>query len=99
LRTWYGCDNQKAAQGVIRHSTTISIFGVDRIRPGRRNHVEASPETRRGRTDHFNTDRGSQFTGTAFTSALADRGIAISMDGKGAWRDNVFVERLWRSVK
>jgi transposase InsO family protein len=45
------------------------------------------------------TDQGSQFTGSAFTGVLADNGIAISMDGKGAWRDNVFVERLWRSVK
>jgi transposase InsO family protein len=42
----------------------------------------------------FNTDQGSQFTGAAFTGVLADRGITISMDGKGAWRDNVFVERL-----
>ena len=41
----------------------------------------------------------TQFTGTAFTSVLTDNAIAISMDGKGAWRDNVFVERLWRSVK
>jgi putative transposase len=55
--------------------------------------------TRHGKPEIFNTDQGSQFTGTAFTSALADKGIAISMDGKGAWRDNVFVERLWRSVK
>ena len=47
----------------------------------------------------FNTDQGSQFTGAAFTGVLANNGIAISMDGKGAWRDNVFVERLWRSVK
>jgi putative transposase len=47
----------------------------------------------------FNTDQGSQFTAQAFTGLLSDRGIAISMDGKGAWRDNVFVERLWRSVK
>ncbi len=47
----------------------------------------------------FNTDQGSQFTGAAFTGVLAGNGIAISMDGKGAWRDNVFVERLWRSVK
>jgi putative transposase len=47
----------------------------------------------------FNTDQGSQFTSEAFTSVLKERGIAISMDGKGAWRDNVFVERLWRSVK
>ena len=52
-----------------------------------------------GKPDIFNTDQGSQFTGTAFTGVLTDNGIAISMDGKGAWRDNVFVERLWRSVK
>jgi putative transposase len=49
--------------------------------------------------DIFNTDQGSQFTGQAFTGVLSGNGIAISMDGKGAWRDNVFVERLWRSVK
>jgi putative transposase len=54
---------------------------------------------RHGKPDIFNTDQGSQFTGSAFTGVLADNGIAISMDGKGAWRDNVFVERLWRSVK
>jgi putative transposase len=54
---------------------------------------------RYGKPDIFNTDRGSQFTGAAFTGALIKNGIAISMDGKGAWRDNVFVERLWRSVK
>ena len=47
----------------------------------------------------FNTDQGSQFTGTAFTGVLIKNEIAISMDGKGAWRDNVFVERFWRSVK
>jgi putative transposase len=41
----------------------------------------------------------TQFTGTAFTGVLAGHGIAISMDGKGAWRDNVFTERLWRSIK
>ena len=54
---------------------------------------------RHGKPDIFNTDQGSQFTGAAFTGVLADNRIAISMDGKGAWRDNVFVERLWRSVK
>ena len=48
---------------------------------------------------HLGQDQGSQFTGSAFTGVLASNGIAISMDGKGAWRDNVFVERLWRSVK
>jgi len=54
---------------------------------------------RHGRPEIFNTDQGSQFTGQAFTRVLTDNAIAISMDGKGAWRDNVFVERLWRSVK
>lgn len=47
----------------------------------------------------FNTDQGSQFTSAAFTGRLKEEGIRISMDGKGSWRDNVFVERLWRSVK
>ena len=54
---------------------------------------------RHGRPEIFNTDQGSQFTGAAFTGVLAANDIKISMDGKGAWRDNVFVERLWRSVK
>jgi putative transposase len=54
---------------------------------------------RHGKPDIFNTDQGSQFTGAAFTGVLIKNEIAISMDGKGAWRDNVFVERLWRSVK
>ena len=52
-----------------------------------------------GKPESFNTDQGSQFTGAAFTGLLIKNSIAISMDGKGAWRDNVFVERLWRSVK
>jgi putative transposase len=52
-----------------------------------------------GRPEIFNTDQGSQFTNAAFTGLLLENGIAISMDGRGAWRDNVFVERLWRSVK
>lgn len=54
---------------------------------------------RHGRPAIFNTDQGSQFTSAAFTGLLLANGIAISMDGRGAWRDNVFVERLWRSVK
>ena len=52
-----------------------------------------------GRPDIFNTDQGSQFTSAAFTSVLAAHGSAISMDGKGRFMDNIFVERLWRSVK
>jgi putative transposase len=54
---------------------------------------------RYGRPEIFNTDQGSQFTSTDFTELILDHGIRISMDGKGCWRDNVFVERLWRSVK
>jgi putative transposase len=54
---------------------------------------------RHGRPAIFNTDQGSQFTSAAFTGLLLDNTIAISMDGRGSWRDNVFVERLWRSVK
>jgi len=54
---------------------------------------------RHGKPEIFNTDQGSQFTSEAFTGLLLNNRIAISMDGKGAWRDNVFVERLWRSVK
>jgi putative transposase len=54
---------------------------------------------RHGQPEIFNTDQGSQFTSQDFTGLLLDNAIAISMDGRGAWRDNVFVERLWRSVK
>jgi putative transposase len=52
-----------------------------------------------GRPEIFNTDQGSQFTSAAFTGALAAAGVAISMDGRGRWMDNVFIERLWRSLK
>jgi putative transposase len=52
-----------------------------------------------GTPEILNTDYGSQFTGTAFVELVQQHGIQISMDGKGSWRDNVFVERLWRSVK
>ena len=63
--------------------------------------IEALEEAlqRFGTPEIFNTDQGSQFTSEAFTGVLKDQGINISMDGKGRWVDNVFVERLWRSVK
>ena len=63
--------------------------------------VEALEEalSRYGTPAIFNTDQGAQFTSEAFTDVLKDQKIAISMDGKGRWVDNVFVERLWRSVK
>jgi len=63
--------------------------------------VEALTEAlaRYGRPDIFNTDQGSQFTSFDFTGALKDAGIAISMDGRGRCMDNIFMERLWRSLK
>ncbi len=63
--------------------------------------VEALEEAlgRHGKPEIVNTDQGSQFTGAAFIGVLTKHEIKISMDGKAAWRDNVFVERLWRSVK
>lgn len=63
--------------------------------------IEALDEAlaKHGRPDIFNTDQGAQFTSEAFTGRLKNEGIQISMDGKGRWADNVFVERLWRSLK
>jgi putative transposase len=63
--------------------------------------VEALEEAlvRHGKPEVFNTDQGSQFTSEPFTGLLLKQEVKISMDGKGAWRDNVFVERLWRTVK
>ena len=63
--------------------------------------VEAMEEAivRYGAPEVFNTDRGAQFTSEAFTGALKAHGVRISMDGKGRWMDNVYVEHLWRSLK
>jgi putative transposase len=63
--------------------------------------IEALEETlsRNEKPEIFNTDQGSQFTSEAFTGRLKEEGIKISLDGKGRWRDNVFVERVWRSIK
>jgi putative transposase len=63
--------------------------------------IEALEEAleRNDRPAIFNTDQGSQFTCEDFTGLLRDHGVAISMDGRGRWLDNVFIERLWRSVK
>jgi putative transposase len=61
-------------------------------------YVEALKEalSRYGRPEVFNTDQGAQFTSDAFTGVLKDHGVAISMDGKGGFVDNIFIERLWR---
>jgi putative transposase len=63
--------------------------------------IEALQEalTRYGPPEIFNTDQGSQFTSIEFTEVLKAHHIAISMDGRGCWRDNVFVERLWKTIK
>jgi putative transposase len=63
--------------------------------------IEALDEalTRHGQPDIFNTDQGCQFTSSDFIDVLRTAQIAISMDGRGAWRDNIFVERLWRTIK
>ena len=63
--------------------------------------VEALEEalSRYGKPEVFNTDQGSQFTSEEFTDTLSGAGVRISMDGKGRWMDNVFIERLWRSLK
>ena len=71
-------------------NTLDSSFCVDALEEAMAKH--GSPEI-------FNTDQGSQFTAEVFTDLLRSRGVAISMDGKGRWRDNVFIERLWKSVK
>jgi len=82
-----------ASRRVLSHRVSISMdssFCVDALEEAFAKH---------GQPEIFNTDQGSQFTSDDFTGALKARGVAISMDGKGAWRDNVFVERLWRSIK
>ena len=62
--------------------------------------IEALEEAlRQGRPEIFNTDQGSQFTDAGFTGVLRGHGVAISMDGRGRYADNIFVERLWRSLK
>ena len=71
-------------------NTMDTAFCVDALEEAL--HYYSKPEI-------FNSDQGSQFTSDAFTSVLKAAHIRISMDGKGAWRDNVFVERFWRSIK
>jgi putative transposase len=74
-----------------RLSNTLDAeFCVDALEEALRRH---------GTPEIFNTDQGAQFTSDAFTTVLKDAGIRISMDGKGRWIDNVFIERVWRSLK
>ena len=82
-----------ATRKVLAHRVSISMtsdFCVEALEEAIANY---------GTPEIFNTDQGSQFTSVEFTQVLKDHAVRISMDGKGRWLDNVFVERLWRSVK
>jgi len=82
-----------ASRRVLAHRVSISMdtsFCVEALEEAFAKH---------GRPEIFNTDQGSQFTSAEFVLALKNRGVEISMDGRGCWRDNVFVERLWRTIK
>ncbi|RQS03505.1 IS3 family transposase [Burkholderia sp. Bp8998] len=82
-----------ASRKILAHRVAITLEATHA--------VEALEEAfvRYGLPDIVNTDQGSQFTAGSFTEAVLCRGVRLSMDGKGAWRDNVFVERVWRSIK
>lgn len=82
-----------ASRKVLSHRISITmdtVFCLEAVEEAFSNY---------GQPEYFNTDQGSQFTSFAFVEMLLKRGIKISMDGKGCWRDNVFVERVWKSVK
>jgi putative transposase len=82
-----------ASRRVLAHRVSISMdasFCVEALQEALAKH---------GQPEIFNSDQGSQFTADAFAESLKALGVQISMDGRGAWRDNVFVERLWKSVK
>ena len=82
-----------ASRRVLAHKVAITLEAVHT------REVIEQAFARYGAPEIVNTDQGSQFTGSSFIGVLDSHGIRISMDGKGCWRDNVFVERLWRSIK
>jgi len=82
-----------ASRRVLAHKVAISLEATHA------KEVIEQAFTRYGVPEIVNTDQGSQFTAVEFTDVVLARGCKLSMDGRGAWRDNVFVERLWRSVK
>jgi putative transposase len=95
--------SQHKAQSRKLHFKTEPLFGATRQEDACLCYdicVEALQEAlNKGRPDIFNTDQGAQFTGEAFTGLLEQHGVRISMDGKGSYNDNLFIERLWRTVK
>ncbi len=82
-----------ASRRVLAHKVAITLEAVHA------KEVIEQAFVRYGVPEIVNTDQGSQFTAEEFTSVVLAKGCKLSMDGRGAWRDNVFVERLWRSVK
>ena len=82
-----------ASRRVLAHKVAITLEAVHA------KEVIEEAFARYGTPEIVNTDQGSQFTAVEFTDGVLSRGCKLSMDGRGAWRDNVFVERLWRSVK
>ena len=82
-----------ASRRVLAHKVAITLEAVHA------KEVIEQALARYGTPEIVNTDQGSQFTAEEFTSVVLAKGCKLSMDGRGAWRDNVFVERLWRSVK
>ncbi len=82
-----------ASRRVLSHKVAVSLEACHA------REILEEAFARYGKPEIVNTDQGSQFTAEEFTDAVLDNGCKLSMDGRGAWRDNVFVERLWRSVK
>ncbi|QDH60976.1 IS3 family transposase [Pandoraea pnomenusa] len=82
-----------ASRKILAHRVAITLEATHAVE------VLEEAFARYGLPDIVNTDQGGQFTAGTFTEAVLGRGIRLSMDGKGAWRDNVFVERVWRSIK
>ena len=82
-----------ASRRVLAHKTATTLEACHAVE------IIEQAFAKFGTPDIVNTDQGSQFTASEFASAVLKRGAKLSMDGRGAWRDNVFVERLWRSVK
>ena len=82
-----------ASRKVLAHKVAITLEALHATE------VIEQAFARYGAPEIVNTDQGSQFTAEEFTRIVLARGCKLSMDGRGAWRDNVFVERLWRSVK
>lgn len=82
-----------ASRRVLSHKVAISLEACHAAQ------IVKEAISRYGKPEIINTDQGSQFTATEFTDVVLGNGVKLSMDGRGAWRDNVFVERLWRTVK